>query len=780
MIRKVVPKNLSIKMTWLISYFFVLIVPVLITGITYVITVDVIRNEINHSNTLLLKRVQQQMDALLNDVERLSQEIAFNPDINQLLRAQIKPNILKPYNVYEYVKDLRSYKLINPSIEDFYIYFNDLGFVLSTEIGTDSRSFYESNFYESGLSYESWRTIVSRQYKGNFIDIDYKSQRNEGVLFIRTIPFNYSGGPFANIIIKLNESRFMEGAGDIESLSHGNLLIMDRNNNILMAAHPIKTMGQLKYETLSGESGLVREKVDGSKSVVSYISSQFTDWKYVTVVPESIFLERAEYVRNLTIISLMLCLLLGGVITYYSLKKNYNPVDQVVKLLEKHLGSSFDKKNNEYVFIQQSIDRTFQELEKVDAILAQQNKLLRSHLISSILKGDHQGVIPLQERLELHEINFTSDCFAVMTFYIDDFGDGLHPELCSELQSDPMTEFKKAQIIIVNTVEKLFGEKDPAFMVEMDDMLVCLVNFVDTDLPRAKSLLSRVATETQAFLGNQYHLHVLISASSIHQTLAGIPEAYNEALQVMEYKKLLGIEDTIHFEDISELPKGNYYYPLEKEYQLINLVRVGDAQGAKVILEEIFEKNFQGGILPVKIARCLMFNMVSTMIKTLNEASGAGYSGFVENLNPIERLLNCESIVEMREEMHGILDVFCEYVQSKNKIRNKNADKELIESVKAYIEANYTDLNLAITAIAERFRVNPVYLSKVFREYNDESLLDFINKIRIQQAKQLFKEEGFANLDRVAEAVGYFSTRTFTRAFKKYEGVTPGKYKESK
>lgn len=100
----------------------------------------------------------------------------------------------------------------------------------------------------------------------------------------------------------------------------------------------------------------------------------------------------------------------------------------------------------------------------------------------------------------------------------------------------------------------------------------------------------------------------------------------------------------------------------------------------------------------------------------------------------------------------------------------------MAKKVQYYVNENYRDVNLSITTIAQHFEVNPVYLSRVFLEHTGEGLLDYMNKLRIAKAKQLLNQMN--NLDEVALAVGYSNTRTFSRAFKKIEGVTPGKYKK--
>ncbi|MNP84600.1 HTH-type transcriptional activator RhaR [compost metagenome] len=68
-------------------------------------------------------------------------------------------------------------------------------------------------------------------------------------------------------------------------------------------------------------------------------------------------------------------------------------------------------------------------------------------------------------------------------------------------------------------------------------------------------------------------------------------------------------------------------------------------------------------------------------------------------------------------------------------------------------------------------------MSKLFKEQTGETLPDYINKVRLEQAKVLLRDDKLSISD-AAVRVGYLNSNALIRSFKKYEGVTPGKYKE--
>jgi len=117
----------------------------------------------------------------------------------------------------------------------------------------------------------------------------------------------------------------------------------------------------------------------------------------------------------------------------------------------------------------------------------------------------------------------------------------------------------------------------------------------------------------------------------------------------------------------------------------------------------------------------------------------------------------------------------CEYVEL-NKIVKNNL---IGERVKDFVARNYSDINLGVSMIGECFGLTPSYVSKLFKEQVNESLPDYINKIRIEMAIELLTDKE-SSIFNVAQKVGYCNSNVFIRAFKKYQGITPGKFKYMK
>ncbi|MDP4182594.1 MAG: AraC family transcriptional regulator [Bacillota bacterium] len=775
----------SIIFSWLLYYALILIVPVLISVFTYLKTANVVQNEINSSNMLFLKRIQQQMDILLNDARRLSMEVSLNTSVNNLLNLKnIGDTKNYPYDIYRAVRDLSSYKIPNSSIDDFYVYFKNIDCVISPNSANSSKTYFDVYFNHKEISYDKWLKTLSGNYKGDFIILnDTYSQSNakNTIIYVKTIPYINQYNTSANIVMCLDGSKFIQDAKEISLLNKGTLLILNKTNNVVISSRANYDSMGIKYENLVQSSGMIHQKANGNSAVISYITSEAADWKFLSIIPEAIFWEKYDYIRKLTFLGIFICLIVCAVITYFSLKNNYNPVIKLIQLLENRNGLKFDKKNNEFSFIQEAINQVYKEKEDVDNLLIQQNKVLRSNFLARLLKGS-MGKLPIQNLLSMYDVNFISQYFGVMVFYIEDINEKLVMSEDKDKEINMLENFKLIQVIMSDIIEGIIKQKNNGFMIEIDEMMVCLINFKEKGIDIMKREMTEASIEAKRLLKDNYNINFKVALSNIHETYTGIPEAYNEAIEALEYNRFLEIEDIFHFEDIKVVEKGNYYYPLEIEQQLINSIKVGDFEKSKGILNEIFQNNFEKTVLSIKISRCLMFDLVSTMIKIVNDICIDPEEKFLEEFNPIDRLLKCESINEMKVEMDNILSWFCIYINERNKKKSKNKalnnELRLKDLVMEYVNNNYKDFNLSITSIADQFDIHPINLSKIFLEQSGETLLDFINKVRIREAKKLFYGN-YNNLDEISKEVGYSNSRTFTRIFKKFEGVTPGKYKDS-
>ncbi len=115
------------------------------------------------------------------------------------------------------------------------------------------------------------------------------------------------------------------------------------------------------------------------------------------------------------------------------------------------------------------------------------------------------------------------------------------------------------------------------------------------------------------------------------------------------------------------------------------------------------------------------------------------------------------------------------FIDVKNNKNANNIKLKLFENVKNFIKENI-ETELELEKVASNFSLSVYYFSRTFKDATGTSYSDYINKCRIDIAKELLSS-GEMNVKEVCYKVGYNDPNYFSKVFKKYEGVSPVNFK---
>ena len=100
--------------------------------------------------------------------------------------------------------------------------------------------------------------------------------------------------------------------------------------------------------------------------------------------------------------------------------------------------------------------------------------------------------------------------------------------------------------------------------------------------------------------------------------------------------------------------------------------------------------------------------------------------------------------------------------------------KQKIATAIAYISQNYNK-RITNAELAAMCGLSVVYFRKLFNYTVGMSPIVYVQKLRIEKAKEILKSD-YSSLADVALSLGYSSLYDFSRAFKKHTGISPSKY----
>lgn len=106
----------------------------------------------------------------------------------------------------------------------------------------------------------------------------------------------------------------------------------------------------------------------------------------------------------------------------------------------------------------------------------------------------------------------------------------------------------------------------------------------------------------------------------------------------------------------------------------------------------------------------------------------------------------------------------------------KNAPR-LCASVRRYIDEHFKE-NLNLEMLAKMTHVSKYYMVHAFSEEYGISPINYMISCRIEEAKQLLKNDDYA-LSMISRMLGFSSPSYFSQSFRKIAGMTPNEYRRS-
>lgn len=96
----------------------------------------------------------------------------------------------------------------------------------------------------------------------------------------------------------------------------------------------------------------------------------------------------------------------------------------------------------------------------------------------------------------------------------------------------------------------------------------------------------------------------------------------------------------IDYDELNKDISFEYYYPSNKEFQLINSIKAGNYSNVKDIIEELYYRNFKDKILSPFIAKVFMFSLIDSILKSIKETQCADSGKYLRKILSLGLLFN--------------------------------------------------------------------------------------------------------------------------------------------
>jgi two-component system response regulator YesN len=233
------------------------------------------------------------------------------------------------------------------------------------------------------------------------------------------------------------------------------------------------------------------------------------------------------------------------------------------------------------------------------------------------------------------------------------------------------------------------------------------------------------------------------------------------------------------FEEISEIYNQTKKNDVDAQYSINNY----PYQSEKKVFAKIIDKNYELAQKEFdKIYNYLLqeknceLNQIKSFLRRFLIFLNRRLMEYYNEQQPFLSMQNLENEIELIDNLEVLKIYFEQIIGNLVEDLSNNAKEqkvEIIETVKEYIDENFSE-DISLDDLAEYISFSKYYLSKLFKEVEGINYKDYLIKVRMEAAKKRLKNG--EKIKVVSGEVGYSDRNYFSRAFKKYTGISPGKF----
>lgn len=724
----------SILLVWLAFFAVLLALYAILAGFLFDYTKNAVVANNNDKISYALNHVGSDFEGFANGAEEIYSSLVMAGTFNNY--SNKTPD---GYELFTLMKELAPFTTTGIN---YMLWFENSDILVSSEAALPSSAFYSVHFSDYFGDFNSFSENVlnssERMLSKQIIDSD-SSYAGRSIIFYTKQLFS----PTEPVAIKFiaytfSDSLLYNSMGLLEKEDYA--LVFKNNDRIFFAQSDIDGFEPELISNLA----INRLKINRRDYVVSSHSSGI--FEYLYIMSEEAYNKPLRRIYISSSLILILFFIINIVLMYWFVRRNYKPIQKLLNLLEIQFNYStneFDELNKKFSLYKEIQMKTSEELNL-------KRKVAQHYIMLNIIDNNYVSNDDMTTLFDGVEPNKYS--FVVVISANSDDASG---NLLNDTIADMLLKLSSASNAIIRSVFS-------------NGCLVILVNMPKNDSYAFDNDLDAICQIAEL----TYNTKLYIGIGKCCDELFNISESYNEAMLSLKHAKSSN-KRIFHCEDTPHISSGAYYYPPELEFQLLKSLTVSDFAKSESILDRIYAVNFKDRSLSPLMENLLFSNIIGTFSKFIDLSPLTSSIHSVNPENFVLALSKSKNSQEKQELISGILQMY----QSTLNNERQDKDSSIIKSVKKYINQNYTNPEVNVSTTAMHFGVRQDYLSRLFKQHEGINLLKYINIVRLNRAAKML-ETTQKTIAEIAEEVGFYNYRTFTRQFIAHFNTTAQQYRD--
>lgn len=360
--------------------------------------------------------------------------------------------------------------------------------------------------------------------------------------------------------------------------------------------------------------------------------------------------------------------------------------------------------------------------------------------------------------------------------YLSDFGINETPEeICVSIVVPnygviPVDEQMSMQAVLETELQKILEAVNIGCIVVFDSMQRAILVTYCT----RKHLSFTLEQKISIIRDKMRYIYQLDFRASIGSTVTGFHElqkSYLNAEHALSYWTILGDNNIVSSDNVKNIDVSTPQLPSMRYSEIMDLLVSADAQKLQDSLNSYLNNLIYCSHISVHSLQLRAVELLALLLSCARDLGEDVESIFAEKPVPYVQILSSNNVNTIIRSVRSTAQKIAENIHGQ---REKNKNRAL-SSAKLYIMQNFSDPELSLARVAEHVNLSPSYVSQLFKRIDNCTFTEYLNAIRIEQAKKLLSTTHMRVYE-VSDAVGYQNSKYFFQLFKQLTGKRPREY----
>ena len=461
--------------------------------------------------------------------------------------------------------------------------------------------------------------------------------------------------------------------------------------------------------------------IDETHYLCTERSSEIANLNYVAVKELSQVYHQSNAIKNIALVSLGIAFVGGVCVAVFIALRNAKPVQQLVQKFENREEIS----GNELFYISKQVDDLIQDNKNaLEALEKQRNRMISRTFLSECLKFTQKETRPVETIAAIYGVSLENRFYSVL------------------VRERSGLDYSSDMLEVLDEIE---NENDLICWTQKQDLDVVLLSYEnETDITRIEEVLRQHSNQDSK-----------IVKSHPSESPEDIRTSYLECLRQLHRKEVVLLPHTAEPKKEFDNLEGRSIMASFRKY-----LADEDYVNARQLIPEVCRLYLENANDLEQT--CSRYAIIQQLLNLPNATS------------VYQQLAGLAAETDTHRFEHRLDDLLAQC--TRQKLINQESDNDIAGKARCMVDELYADPILSLCTVADEIGVSQSYVSRMFKKKYSIGIAQYINEVRIENAKRLIRE-GSSSIKAISMQVGFSSDVQFIRVFRKIEGVTPGAYR---